>query len=159
MRGCLTLVIGLALGVAVMARWWPTIPTGSALTPGSDVRVTLSDGYLTKAVRARISSGGIVAIRGLVVRSAPPTMIVRAVASVGPISAPITVQLQPIAAGGDVQVRIIATRLGFIPVPNAFTGLVAGSINDSLHHILGANAVVTGVSATPRGLDIAAKYP
>lgn len=142
-----------------MARWWPAIPTGSALPPGSDVRVALSDRYLTKIVRARISTGGIVSIRGFEVRSAPPTMIVQAEASVGPISAPVTVQLQPVAAGGDVQVRIIATHIGIVPVPNAFTGLVTGSINDSLHHILGAKAEVTGVTATPRGLDIAANYP
>jgi hypothetical protein len=159
MRGCLTLLVGIAVGVAIMAFSWPTIPAGSTLPGSSDVRVSLGNGYLTRIVQARLSTNGIVSIHGLQVRSAPPALVVRADASLGPLSAPITVELQPLAAGGDVQVRIVATHIGVVPVPNVLTGLVTGSINDSLRHTLGSNATVTGVTATQRGLDITANYP
>lgn len=142
-----------------MVVWWPAIPTGAILPQRSDVRISLSDGYLTRIVQARLSGNGIVSIRDLQVRSAPPDLVVRANAALGPLSAPITVELQPLAAGGDVQVRIVATHLGVVPIPNVLTGLVTGSINDSLRHTLRANASVTGVAATPRGLDITANYP
>jgi hypothetical protein len=142
-----------------MAFSWPTTPAGSVLPQRSDVRVSLSDGYLTRAVHARLSSTGIVSIHGLQVRSAPPALVVHADASIGPISAPISVELQPVATGGAVQVRIIATHIGVVPVPNVLTGLVTGSINDSLRHTLGTHAAVTGVAVTQRGLDITANYP
>ncbi len=159
MRGCLTLLVGMVVGGAIMAFSWPTTPAGFALPQSSDVRVSLSNGYLTRTAQARLSSTGIVSIHELRVRSAPPALVVRADASIGPISAPITVELQPVAVGGVVQVRIIATHIGVVPVPNVFTGLVTGSINDSLRHTLRANATVTGVAATQRGLDITANYP
>lgn len=158
MRGCFTLIVGILLGVALMVISWPTTPRGSTLPQGSDVRVSLSNSYLTRIVEARLARNGIISIRGLQVRSAPPALIVRANVGLGPLAAPITVELQPLAAGGEVQVRIIATHIGVIPVPNFLTGLVTGSINDSLRHILGANATVTGVTSTPRGLDITADY-
>jgi hypothetical protein len=141
-----------------MAIAWPAIPAGSTLPQRSDIRVSLSNGYLTRVVQTRLSSHGVVSIRDLQVQSAPPVMVVRAEAGIGPFSAPITVELQPVAASGAVQVRIVATRIGIVPVPNILTGLVAGSINDSLRHALGANATVTGVSVTKRGLDITANY-
>lgn len=159
MRGCLTLLVGIVVGIAVMAFSWPTIPAGSALLPGSDVRASLSDRYLTRTVQERLSATGIISVRGVQVRSAPPTLVVRATASIGPLSAPITVELEPFAAGGDVRVRIIATHIGSLPVPGVLIGLVTGSINDSLRHSLGANARVTGVNVTRPGLDIAANYP
>lgn len=159
MRGCLTLLIGIGVGVAIMAFAWPTTPRGSTLPPDPDVHVSLGDGYLTRIVRARLASTGVLSIHGLQVRSAPPVLVVRAEASVGPLSAPITAELQPIAASGDVQVRIIATHVGIIPVPNVLMGLVASSINGSLHRALGRHATVTGVTTTARGLDITANYP
>lgn len=159
MRGCLTLLVGIAVGVAIMVFSWPTTPAGSALPQQSDARVSLSDGYLTRAVQVRLSSTGIVSIRGVQVRSAPPVLVVRADAGVGPFSVPISVELQPIAATGAVQVRIIATHIGVVPVPNVLTGLVTGSINDSLRRTVGARAKVTGVTVTRSGLDITANYP
>jgi hypothetical protein len=159
MRGCLILVMGILVGIAIMALSWPTLPAGSVLPPSSDVQVSLSDEYMTRIVQARLSSTGIVSFHDLQVRSAPPALVVRGDAGIGPLSAPITVELQPVAAAGDVQVRIIATHIGIVPVPNVLTGLVTGSINDSLRHTLGANATVTGVTATQRGLDISANYP
>lgn len=142
-----------------MALAWPTTPAGSTLPQNADVRVSLGDAYLTRIIQARLSSTGIVSIRDLQVQSALPALLVRANASIGPVSAPVNVELQPVASGGDVQVRIIATHVGAVPIPNVLTGLVAASINDSLHHTLGAHATVTGVTVTPRGLDITANYP
>lgn len=159
MRGCLTLLVGIGVGITIMALAWPATPAGSTLPQNADVRASLADAYMTRIVQARLASTGIVSIRDVQVRSAPPALVVRANAGIGPVSAPITVELQPVAAAGDVQVRIISTHVGVVPIPIVLTGLVTGSINDSLHHILGANAIVTGVSVTPRGLDITANYP
>ena len=138
---------------------WPTTPAGSILPQSTDVRVSLSDGYMMRIIRARLSSTGIVFISNVEVRSAPPVLVVRANAGIGPVSAPVTVELQPEAVGGAVRVRIIATHVGVVPIPNVLTGLVTGSINDSLHHAVGTRAYVTGVTVTRRGLDISANYP
>jgi hypothetical protein len=159
MRGCLILIVGMVVGAGAMALAWPSTPAGSTVPQGADVHVSLGNAYLTRIVQARLSSTGIVSIRGVQVRSAPPDLVVRANAGIGPFSAPISVELQPLVVGGDIQVRIIETQVGVVPIPSALTGLVTGSINGSLHHTLGTNAVVTGVTTTPRGLDITANYP
>lgn len=142
-----------------MAFSWPATPAGSTLPQRSDVHVSLSDGFMTRTAQARLSSTGIVSLRGVQVRSAPPALVVRADAGVGPVSAPITVEFLPVAVSGTVQVRIIATHIGIVPVPNALTGLVTGSINDALRRTLRNNATITGVIVTQRGLDITANYP
>ena len=159
MRGCLILIVGIVVGAGVMALAWPSTPAGTTIPQSADVHVSLANAYLTRIVQARLSSTGIVSIRGVQVRSAPPALVVRANAGIGPFSAPVTVELQPIVVAGDVQVRIIATHIGVVPIPHVLTSLVTGSINGSLHHTLGTNAVVTGVVTTPRGLDITANYP
>lgn len=159
MRGCLLLLVGLVVGVVVAAVRLPGPATVSTLPARPDVRIELSDGYLTKKVRARLSSTGIVSVHALEVGSAPPDLVVRAEVGLGPLTAPVTVELRPLAVAGEVQVRITATHIGPIPVPNALTGLVTGSINDSLRHILGGQARVTGVMTTQAGLDITANYP
>src|SRR5579859_2644038 len=111
MRGCLILLIGIGVGIGIMVLVWPATPAGSIVPQSADVRVSLSDGYMMRIIRARLSSTGIVSIRNLEVRSAPPVLVVRTNAGVGPVSAPVTVELQPEAAGGAVGVRIIATRV------------------------------------------------
>jgi hypothetical protein len=159
MRGCSILIVGIVVGAGAMALAWPTTPAGTTVPRSADVHVSLANGYLTRIVQARLSSTGIVSIRGVQVQSAPPALVVRANAGIGPFSAPITAELQPFVVAGDVQVRIIETHVGVIPIPSVLTGLVTGSINGSLHHTLGTNAIVTGVAVTPRGLDITANYP
>jgi hypothetical protein len=159
MRGCLTLFVGIGMGVGIMALAWPATPSTSTLPQNADVRVSLRNAYLTRIVQARVSSTGIVSIHGLQVLSAPPALVVRGNAGFGPFSAPITVELQPVAASGTVQVRVIATHIGIVPIPTVLTELVAGSINDSLRRTLARKAIVTGVTVTPRGLDISANYP
>lgn len=158
MRALLLLIVGVILGAVLVTRWEARPPAGAALPSASDVRVSLSDGYLSRLIEERASGNGIIAVTDVQVRSAPSALTVRADASLGPLTAPITVELQPVVVGGDVQERIIATQVGAVPIPAPLTGLVAGSINASLRHILGANATVTGVRVTPRGLDITADY-
>jgi hypothetical protein len=157
-RGCLILLVGIGIGVGIMALSWPTTPVSSTLPPSADVRVSLGSAYLTRIIQARLSSTGIVSIHILQVESAPPALVVRATAGVGPFSAPITAELQPVAVAGHVEVRIIATHVGIVPIPNVLMGLVTGSINDSLRRTLARNAIVTGVTVTRHGLDITANY-
>src|SRR5947209_6570112 len=107
MRGCLTLLVGIVMGIGMMALAWPATPASSHLPQRADVRVSLGNAYMTRIIQARLSSTGIVSVHVLEVRSTPPALMVRATAGIGPFSAPITVELQPVAVGGHVQMRII----------------------------------------------------
>jgi hypothetical protein len=158
-RLLLVFLLGVAVGVIVMERAWPSTPQPSTLPSASDVRVSISDGYLSRRVQARLPSSGIVSISAAHVGSAPPVLVVDAQAHLGPISTPISMSLQPCPSRGDIQVRIVSTHVGIIPIPGFLTGSVAGSINDSLSHALGTDLMVTGVTVTPQGLEVSANYP
>lgn len=160
MRGCLALVVGFVLGAALMLVWWPR-PPGPAVPPPQsfDVRVTIADGYLSRVAQQRVASISVPTIRHVSVASSPPAeLIVSADAAVGPVSAPITLALQPVAEGGAVQVHVVSAHVAAIPVPAPLTGVVSDSINASARRLVGANARITGVVVTPFGLEIYANY-
>jgi len=159
-RALLILAIGFLIGVVVLLFFWPQTPAGGgASTPSSDVRVTISDGYLARVAAAHAHSLGPVAISAITVGSSPPDeLIARASAAVGPLSAPVAIQLQPVARHGIVQVRLITVHIGDIPIPGGLAGILSDSINGKLRSLLGHSASVVAVRVVPSGLQVFANY-
>lgn len=160
MRGCLILVVGFLLGLAVSIFFAMRPPVGTSVPAASDVRVTISDGYLARRIQQKLASLGVVEVSQVTVTSAPPSeLIARGQVTAGPVSGPVALGLEPVATGGTVQVRIVSTEVGGIPVPGVFTTLVEGVINRAVTRFMGNGVRIIGTSVTSRGLVIAANYP
>jgi hypothetical protein len=159
-RGCLILVLGFLLGLAISIFFVARPPTGTATPTASDVRITISDGYLARRIQQKISSLGMAEVSGVSVASAPPSeLIAHGRVAAGPLSEPVTLGLQPVAASGTVQVRIISTQVGGLPVPSVFTTLVANVINQAITRSIGNQVRIVGTAVTGQGLVISADYP
>lgn len=168
MRGCLAgghggpplLVIGFLLGLAVSIFFVARPPTGTVVPAASDVRITISDGYLARRIQQKLSSLGMAQVSGVTVASVPPSeLIARGQVTAGPLSEPVTLGLQPVAAGGTVQVRIVSTHVGGIPVPSVFTTLVQNVMDRAITQAIGSQVRIVGTAVTRQGLVISADYP
>jgi hypothetical protein len=158
-RGCLTLIIGLIAGAGLMLAWWPKQPSGTVSPRAADLRVTISDAYLARTVQARVAGYSVPQVRHVRVASLPGVaLVVSADLTVGPLSAPASVEMQPYPANGQVQVRIISTRVAGIPIPSQLTGVIADAIDSSARGLMDRHAHVTGVTVTPTGIQLSANY-
>lgn len=157
MRGCLTLVLGILIGTAGMLYFWPKQPTGTALPASSDVRVFVSDRYLSRLVQRHASSIQLPQVRDVHIRSAPPAgLIATAQLSVGPISAGATMELAPEVQAGRVRMRIVSSTVAGIPIPDQLAGIVESQMNAATGNVSTNGARITGVRVTARGVQITA---
>jgi hypothetical protein len=156
----LTLLVGFVLGAALLLPWWPNPPAPGVPPPRSwDVRVTVVDAYLSRLADRRAATISVPTIRHVVISSSPAKLLVAgADVSVGPVGAPVTLELQPVAQSGEAQVRVISAHVGAIPIPVVFLGVIRDAINSSTRHLLSAGARITGVTVIPGGLEIYASY-
>lgn len=160
MRGCLILIVGFLFGLAVSIFFVTRPSEGTVTRTASDVRITISDAYLARRIQQKLTSLGMAQVRGVTVASAPPSeLIARGRVTAGPLSDPVTLGLQPVAAGGTVQVRIASTQIGGIPVPSVFTTLVENVINGAITRSIGGQVRIVGTAVTKQGLVISADYP
>jgi hypothetical protein len=158
--GCLTLLLGFVLGASSTLLWWPRLPSGTVRAEPWDLRVTITDAYLARLVGRRVAGDTLPRIRNVRIRSSPPAaLLTDADLSVGPLEAPGTLELQPIAAGGKVRVRIIAARLAGIPVPSLLTGSLEGAIDTAAARATGSSVRVIGVRVTADGLELLVASP
>ncbi len=160
MRSWFTLVIGFILGVALLTYLGPRTPSGTASPSATDMRVTVSDGYLARRIQARLSGVRLVQVRNVTVTSAPPNeLIARANVEVGSAAVPVALGLQPVAEGGAMQVRIVSSQVGQVPVPAVLSNLAAGAVDLAVAHLLPSGMRVVGTSVSDQGLVIQADYP
>jgi hypothetical protein len=160
MRGCLTLVAGLILGLGLAAYFTPRPPAAPSPPASTDVRATLSDAYLSRIVARHLASISVISARHVSIASAPPSRLVVSIqVGVGPLSAPVRLGVQPYAEGGEVKVHFFSTSVAGIPVPTIITHFVEQSMDQAIAHILGSGARVVGTAVTPGGLEISAEYP
>lgn len=159
LRGCLILVLGFALGAGLMLWWWPHQPQGVALPASADLRIHISDTYLSRTVQAHVAGMTLPTIQHVQVRSSPPAaLIVTADLGAGPVSAGSSMEVQPIAAGGSVQIQIVSTHIAGIPIPSQLTGFLQDAINSNTHRLLNAQTRITGVTVQPDGVEVLASY-
>lgn len=159
MRGCLTLVLGFVLGAGLMLYWWPRPPRGITAPAPADLRVMISDTYLSRAVGNRLSSLTAPQVTNLRISSVPPNYLVAAATlTAGPLAAPASVQIQPVAANGQIEITIIASSLAGVPIPSQLIGVVQDSINARTRRLLGAHTSVVGARVLPSGLEVDANY-
>lgn len=157
MRGCLTLLLGILVGIGAMLYFWPKQPAGRALPASSDVRVFVSDRYLSSLVQRHASSIDLPQVSDVHILSSPPAVLIAtAQLSVGPISAPTSMELAPEIENGRVHIRIVSSTIAGIPIPDQFAGIVEGQINAAAGNVNTGAARITGVKVTARGLQITA---
>jgi hypothetical protein len=153
----LILLIGFALGAGLMLWWWPHQPAGVAVPASADLRVMISDHYLANAVQNRVNGMTIPSITNVQVRSLPPAaLVVTATLSLGPVSADSSMEVQPVASGGTIQMHIISTHIGPIPIPSQLTVFLEDAINNDTQHLLSSGTRITGVTVKPQGVEILA---
>lgn len=157
MRGCLLLLLGFVAGAGLMLWWWPQQAHGIVRPQAADLQVTISDGYLSRAIQQRLGGLTLPSVKNVAVRSVPHrSLLVGLDLAAGPVSAPVSIEVQPVAANGTIDLRVISTRVAGIPIPAQITGLVSTAINDSTRVHLRANTRVTGVDVTATGLEVLA---
>jgi uncharacterized protein YpmS len=156
MRGCLTFIVGVLLGAGLMLLWWPKIPAGQSMPQTAGIRIQISNSYLSQIIESRTSGMG---LSDVTVTSAPPsTMVVRGTLSVAVVSLPVTLQFQPVAVNGGLQVHLVEAQVGNIPLPGQLIPVIASSINSSIAQRVGKHAHVQAVRVTASGLEVAATY-
>ena len=160
MRGCLLLVIGFVTGAALMLLWWPKQPTPRAGPPmPADLRLTLSDAFIARELQRRFTAISFPTVTHVGIGSVPPVgLAVRADIGAGPVSAPLSMEVQPVAEHGQVAISIISTHLAGIPIPSQLTGFLADIINSRAHNLLGSETRVVRVRTVPGALEILADY-
>lgn len=120
-----------------------------------DLSLRLSDPYLARLIEQRAGAFGVVHLQHVTIGSLPPSHIVlHAEAVIGPLSTPITLQMQPQADGGQVRVDVTAAQLGPVAVPQALTGFVADAVTRSVQHLLAGKANVTQVRVLPGAVEV-----
>jgi len=159
MRGLFLLVAGFLLGAGLMLWRWPRIPTGSALPQRSDIHITVADRYLSRLVQQKVAGMDLPKIDHVAITSSPPgALVAHADATLGPVSAPVSMLLHPVVANGGVHLQIVSSQVGAIPLPAPLSGAVEQSVNASLDRTLRSGARVIGITVRPQGLDIFLNY-
>jgi uncharacterized protein YpmS len=159
MRSVLLLLVGFILGVGLMLIWWPQPPKGTARPQRADLQVLVADSYLSRVVQRHVAGVSFPQIRNVRVASVPPAaLVLTADLGAGPISAPASVEAQPVAQNGAIQVRIVDMSVAGIPIPSQLTVALADAVNSSARHAVGPNTRITGVTVKPGGLEIYADY-
>ena len=149
MRGCLTLVVGFLIGAALMLYLWPRVPTGTSAPQRTDVRVTISYRYLSRLLASRLSGAGL--LTGIAVTSSPSHLLILHADAAG---VPVALSAQPVVVRGTVQVHLLSSSIGGVPVPPEIIAPLTGSIQSSLRHLLGTTSTVRAVSVQPNGVQI-----
>lgn len=160
MRGCLILIVGFLVGLAVSLFFVARPPAGTVAPSASDVRITISDGYLARRIGRKVRSLGMTQVSGVQVASAPPSqLIARGQLAVAGTTTPAALTLEPMATDGTVRVRIVSSQVDGIPIPSIFTTLVEGVVNRAVKRSIGSGVRIVGTRVTAQGLVIWADYP
>jgi hypothetical protein len=139
---------------------WPHPPAGIAAPRTSDLRVFISDRYLSRAIQNRFSADSIPSVGDVHVVSAPPSsLVVRLQASIGPLSLPAALELAPVAQAGSINVRVVSTALGGLSIPGQLTPFISSVINGRVKAVVAHSARVTGVTILPAGIEVFANSP
>jgi hypothetical protein len=159
-RGFLTFVIGFIGGAGLMLALWPHPPVGVPNARSSDLRIFISDVYLARMVERRVSGINLPTVTDVRIASHPPTsLIMRVDLSIGPLSAPATLELAPVVESGQMQTRLVTTEVAGIPIPPQLAGFVVATINSRIAQLPGTGGQVTGVRILASGLEISVDYP
>ena len=161
MRGCLTFLVGIVLGAVLIGIWWQRTPLTVPGTQAADVQATIADGYLARRLEEQVAGAGGFSgmITHVTVQSSPPsTLVLGADASIGPLTAPVSLQVAPQAANGALQIQVIQANVGAVPVSGPLVDALLRAINQRSVQVLGSGARIVGVKVVPGGLEIDANF-
>lgn len=163
MRGCLTLIIGILLGVLILAATQILVVNPRPLpAPGpvtSDLVILFRNDYLTHQVQAQLEQTGTpISPKGLTVQAEPGQIVILSgtgVVNGVSLGIPIRVVLRPALANNRVTITIAEAQVGSLKLPGEWFKSFESQINDSLNRTMASSAFrVVGVSTTVEGLIV-----
>jgi hypothetical protein len=162
-RGCLTLIVGLVIGAAAASFLWSQssapVAKGIVAPQRSDVHAVLSDAYLSRLVNRAARGSGVASLHNIRLSSNPPgALVAQADGTIGPLTVPVSADVAPSAQNGSVQITLLSTHVGSVPIPTAFTGLIEAQVNQAVRSALGGSVRVVAVDVVPQGLEVYANY-
>jgi hypothetical protein len=163
MRGCLPLLLGLVAGAAAVWLLWAQSTTpvrrGVVAPQQSDVHAVLSTRYLSRLVNDGTQGAGVASLSHVRISTNPPgALVAQADATLGPLTVPVSAQVAPSVQNGSVHITLLSTHVGAVPIPTAFTGIVAAQVNAAVQRSLGSSVRVVAVDVVSQGLEVYADY-
>ncbi|SRR5258708_38198765 len=163
MRGCLSLFVGIVVGVVLLAVVETFVITPSPLPAAppsnADLNVLFHNEFLTRELQtqaAQVSSP--VSLRGLAVQGqADQTLVVTgtAVAPGTSVSVPARIVVRPSVVNNRVAVQIVTAQVGTLKLPGDWFRTFESQINDNLNRTLTNTPYrIVGVSTTVEGLVV-----
>jgi hypothetical protein len=163
MRGCLLLVIGIVLGVLLLAVAEAFVVKPAPLTPASSVNsdlvILFHNEFLTRELQAQVGqlSSPITLHNPTIQGQADGTMVVTgtATASALPVTVPVRIVAHPSVANNQVSVQIVNAQVGTLKIPGNWLRPLENQINENLNRTLANTQYrIVGVSTTVEGLVV-----
>jgi hypothetical protein len=163
MRGCLLLVIGIVLGVLLLAVFEVFVvkpaPLAQAPPANADMVILFRNQFLTRELQAQLSqvSSPITVHNPTIQGQADGTMVVTgtATASGFPVTVPVRIVAHPSVANNQVSVQIVSAEVGTLKIPGNWLRPLENQINENLNRTLANTQYrIVGVSTTVEGLVV-----
>jgi hypothetical protein len=163
MRGCLLLVVGIVLGVLLLAVVQVFVakpaPLPAAPPANADLIILFRNEFLTRELQAQLSqvSSPIAVHNATVQGQADGTFVVTgtATASALPVSVPVRIVAHPLVANNQVTVQIVNAQVGTLKIPSNWLRPLENQINENLNRTLANTQYrIVGVSTTVEGLVV-----
>jgi hypothetical protein len=163
MRGCLSLFIGIVVGVVLLAVVETLVIAPSPLPApppsNADLNILFHKEFLTRELQTQVSQvNSPVSLRGLAIQGqADQTLVVTgtAVAPGTSVSAPVRIVVRPSVVNNRVAVQIITAQVGTLKLPGDWFRTFESLINDDLNRTLTNTPYrIVGVSTTIEGLIV-----
>lgn len=162
--GCLganlLVALGVVLGILVALGWMafaaPRVAPVAVGSASGGASVTVDDAFLSAAMRTGLSGAQLpVAVSDTRAHClAGDRITVASTAGVGPLAAPLTITVQPVAQRGQLAMHVLSASVGSVPLPTDADAALEGAINAQLAATIGrilpgTDYVVRGVRTAP----------
>jgi hypothetical protein len=161
MRGCLTLIVGIIIGVVLVglaeALLIKPVPLAPAPSATSDVVILFQNAFLTRQLQAQAAQVETsVKLQNLAVQGqADQTLAVSGTATAPgtALTVPVRVVVHPALNNGRVTIQIVTAQLGSLKLPSNWFQPLENQINASINRSLANTQYqIVGVSTTVEGL-------
>jgi hypothetical protein len=163
MRGCLLLIVGVVLGVLVLAIIQIFVvspnPLPQAPPSNSDLVILFRNDFLTRELQAQLAKvKSPISAQGLIVQAqADGTMAVAGTAVIPGVAAsvPLRIIVRPQVANNRVAVSIVRADVGTLKLPGDWFQSFETQINDNINRTLANTPYkIVGTSTTVEGLIV-----
>ncbi len=163
MRGCFLFVVGVVLGVLLLAVLQIFVvrpnPLPQAAPVNSDLVILFRNEFLTRQLQTQLAQvNSPVSAKGLIVQAEPDQNLVlagTAVVTGMPGSVPVRIVLRPSVVNNRVAITIVQAQIGTLKLPGNWFQSFENQINNELNRTLTNTPYrIVGVSTTIDGLIV-----